>query len=103
MGHRCAGASELLHADLYVWHAAIVLELRVIGHVASRIVQVFHWQHWQTDGPHQSERVSPAPMFAAISLIFAAMMKSFSCKPLIFLVCSAMAQKPQPKLIDIGW
>ncbi len=33
-------------------------------------------------------------MPAAISLSFAAMMQSFSCKPLIFFVCSMMVAKP---------
>ena len=92
VGHRCTRASELLHTDLYVWQAVIVLELRVIDHVASRIVQAFDGLRRQTDGSDQSERISSAPMPAAISLIFAAKMKSFSCRPLIFLVCNTMAQ-----------
>ena len=103
MGHRCARASELPHTNLYVGQAVIVLELWVIGHVVSRIVQALDLLHRQTDGPLHLERALSAPMPAAISLNFAAMMKSFSCKPLIFLVCNTMAQKPQPKLIDIGW
>ncbi len=104
-GQRYTRASELLYAGSNFRQTAIVLELRAIGHTASRIF-----------GLHRSERNSieanlrfaprphsPATMPAAISLIFAAMMKSFSCKPLIFLVCNTMTQKPQPKVIDTGW
>jgi len=47
VGHRYTRASEFLHADLNLRQAAIVLELRVIGHVASRIF-----------GSHRSERDS---------------------------------------------
>ncbi len=47
MGHCYTRASEFLHADLNLRQAAIVLELRVIGHVTSRIF-----------GLHRSERNS---------------------------------------------
>ena len=33
----------------------------------------------------------------------AKLMKSFSCSPLIFLVCRTTAAKPQPKVMDTGW
>ena len=36
----------------------------------------------------------------AARLLLAAMMKSFSCKPLIFLVCHDTVAQPQPKLIS---
>ena len=103
MGRSYTRASELLDADLNLRQAVIVLELQGNGHFASRIIGLRRSLRNSivvnlrlTARPH-----SPAP--AAISLIFAAMMKSFSCKPLIFLVCKTMVQKPQPKLIDTGW
>ncbi len=47
MGHRYTRALELLHADLNFRQAAVVLELRVFGHIDSRFF-----------GLHRSERHS---------------------------------------------
>ena len=55
VGRRYARALELLHADLNLRHAAVVLELRVFGHIDSRIF-----------GLHRSERnsIEADPRFA---------------------------------------
>jgi hypothetical protein len=47
----------------------------------------------------QVELVHPAAMRENMRSILVAMMKSFSCSPLIFLVCSETVALPQPKLI----
>ena len=47
----------------------------------------------------QVELVHPAAVRANIRSILVAMMKSFSCSPLIFLVCSETVALPQPKLM----
>ena len=47
----------------------------------------------------QVELVHPAAVRANMRSILVAMMKSFSCSPLIFLVCSETVALPQPKLI----
>jgi hypothetical protein len=46
-----------------------------------------------------SELVHAAAVRANMRSILVAMMKSFSCSPLIFLVCSETVALPQPKLI----
>jgi hypothetical protein len=51
----------------------------------------------QVAGP--IEHVHPAAVRANMRSILVAMMKSFSCSPLIFLVCSETVALPQPKLI----
>ena len=47
----------------------------------------------------QTELVHAAPARANIRSILVAMMKSFSCSPLIFLVCRETVALPQPKQI----
>jgi hypothetical protein len=47
----------------------------------------------------QAELVHAAGVRANIRSILVAMMKSFSCSPLIFLVCSETVALPQAKLI----
>ena len=47
----------------------------------------------------QVELVHPAAMRANMRSILVAMMKSFSCSPLIFLVRRETVALPQPKLI----
>ena len=51
----------------------------------------------QVAGP--VELVHPAAVRVNMRSILVAMMKSFSCSPLIFLVCSETVALPQPKLI----
>ena len=46
-----------------------------------------------------AELVHPAAVRANMRSILVAMMKSFSCSPLIFLVWSETVALPQPKLI----
>jgi hypothetical protein len=45
----------------------------------------------------QAELIQPAAVRANMRSILVAMMKSFSCNPLIFLVCSETVALPQPK------
>ena len=68
-------------------HAACWCHRRVLG--TEKVVQV----------AGQVELVHPAAVRANIRSILVAMMKSFSCSPLIFLVCSETVALPQPKLI----
>jgi hypothetical protein len=49
--------------------------------------------------PGQVELVHSAAVRANMRSILVAMMKSFSCSPLIFLVCSETIALPQPKLM----
>ena len=50
--------------------------------------------------PVQAGEIFGPPGSPISRLILAAIMKSFSCSPLIFFVCSDTVARPQPKLIS---
>ena len=80
-GYRIAAFLRLLHIELVIRppsHRKTASSAQVAGQV---------------------ELVHPAAVRANMRSILVAMMKSFSCSPLIFLVCSETVALPQPKLI----
>jgi hypothetical protein len=76
-----AGLQRLSHRGISLLHIEAVLDIEKRAQVAG-----------------QPELVHAVAVRANMRSILVAMMKSFSCNPLIFLVCRETVALPQPKL-----
>ena len=78
-----------------VWVAVAAIAVIASRHSLKHVLYV----EKGTQVAGQQELVHAVAMRTNMRSILVAMMKSFSCNPLIFLVCREIVALPQPKLI----